>query len=229
LPLIQAELQRRKWPWSGPLIHDLSQVLYLPFDHDDGSYARDRSSYDNHGTIYGATRVAGKVGSALSFDGVDDYVEVPDDPSLHITDAITVEAWVYPKSLKTDNFIIDKRKPVAGDWFLEIYVDRIGWSIYFTTFGRKDLRVGTGKITTGKWHHLVGTYDNALSSENMKAYINAELVGTWDNPGDTIDTTTNSLQLQREYRFPALIDEVRVYNRALSAAEIQRLMNMRGI
>src|SRR5437016_8161965 len=56
---------------------------------------RDDSGNANHGTINGAQDVAGKVGRAREFDGIDDYIEVPDSSSLHPTGAITIAAWVY--------------------------------------------------------------------------------------------------------------------------------------
>lgn len=64
------------------------------FDEGSGSIAHDSSGNGNNGTIYDATWTSGISGSALSFDGIDDYVEIPDSDSLDITGAITVEAWM---------------------------------------------------------------------------------------------------------------------------------------
>jgi len=72
---------------------DQSCILYLPLDEGAGGTAYDKSGYDNNGTIYGATWMDGKYGKALSFDGVDDYVEVADSASLDIT-RITVCLWI---------------------------------------------------------------------------------------------------------------------------------------
>jgi len=94
MPLYRAELLAKKPLRYAALIHDVSQVLYLPFDYDDGSYARDRSGYGNHGVIYGAALTAGKIGLARSFDGTDDYVEVAHDPSINPTKELTIAAWV---------------------------------------------------------------------------------------------------------------------------------------
>jgi len=80
------------------------------FDEGSGTTAYDTSGNDNDGTINGATWVDGKFGRALDFDGVDDYVEIPDDSSLDITEAITIEAWVYdpPTINKESKNIISK-------------------------------------------------------------------------------------------------------------------------
>lgn len=78
--------------------------------HFDGD-ALDSSGNDNDGDVYGATAgVPGKFGNALSFDGVNDYVDCGNDASLDITTAITIEAWVYPKSAGLNNYgrITDK-------------------------------------------------------------------------------------------------------------------------
>jgi len=115
MPLYRAELLAKKPLRYAALIHDVSQVLYLPFDYDDGSYARDRSGYNNTGTIYGTTRVAGKIGGALDFDGVDDYVEVADNPSLRPA-SITMTAWVKTTST-ADMRVLAKTKPYLVYWY----------------------------------------------------------------------------------------------------------------
>src|SRR5205807_9823991 len=58
-------------------------------------WMKDLSGHGNHGTINGSVDVSGKVGRARQFDGIDDYIEVPDSSSLHPTGAITIAAWVY--------------------------------------------------------------------------------------------------------------------------------------
>jgi len=72
-------------------------VGYWNMDSNDiyGSTLYDKSGIENNGTIYGATSTLGKIKQALSFDGEDDYVEVPDNSTLDITDEITIEVWIY--------------------------------------------------------------------------------------------------------------------------------------
>ena len=75
---------------------DPTNVLWLKFDEGSGNTAKDSSEYQNDGTIYGATWSNDCIsGSCLSFDGVDDYVEVPDSSSLSPVSEVTVVAWVY--------------------------------------------------------------------------------------------------------------------------------------
>jgi len=114
MPLYRAELLAKKPLPRAALIHDVTQVLHLPFDYDDGSYARDRSGYDRDGIIYGATRVAGLTEMALRFDGLDDYVKVP--YRLSLTEAVTVVATFKLLSLQSGWRTIARKSEAAGTW-----------------------------------------------------------------------------------------------------------------
>jgi len=229
LPLIRAELQRRKPPLYGPLIHDLSQVLYLPFDHDDGSYARDRSGYDNHGTIYGATLATGKIGMARLFDGVDDRVVVAHDPSLNPT-RITVAGWIYPLTVTGKQYGIVSKGfwgVVDKAWEVLLYYSRVRLSIYTTA----EVSADSPTVSANRWSYFACTYDGS----QQISYLNG-VPGTPAAQSGDIATNTRDVKLGEHYwgtgdpySFYGYIDEVRVYDRALSAAEIARLMYLRGI
>jgi len=91
-------------------------VGHWRFNEGTGSTAKDSSPFGNNGTIHGASWVRGKFGYALKFDGTDDYVDCGSDDSLNITDAITIEAWIYPKGAGVSTYprIIDKSSSVSG-------------------------------------------------------------------------------------------------------------------
>jgi len=229
LPLIREELQRRKPPLYGPLIHDLSQALYMPFDHDDGSYARDRSGYNNHGIIYGATLVNGKIGMARFFDGVDDKVEVSHDDSI-MPKELTLMAWVRWKTVTKDgfrDFVIDKS---TGDVARNGY-KICNWNgrIYAVIGLTSDWRGVPGPpIVANTWYHI------ALTFKRPKSILYVDAVEVFsDTYDDDLGSNTVDLTLAHPdwsaYWFNGDIDEVHVYNRALSAAEIARLMYLRGI
>ena len=74
-------------------------VLIQHFDEGSGTIAKDESGYGNDGIIHGATWTTGISGKALSFDGIDDYIDCGNDASLDIADEITIEAWMYPYGL----------------------------------------------------------------------------------------------------------------------------------
>jgi len=229
MPLYRAELIRRKKPLIGPQIHDVSQVLYLPFDHDDGAYARDRSGYRNHGTIYGATGVAGEIGGALDFDGVDDYVEVADDPSLDLIDAVTLAAWIYARSFPAEGAydeIIDKEWTTSYRMHLRTEtgpVTYLGCGVRLTLFNDD-----TTPLSLNTWYHVAVTYDR----EYLRLWVNGvnvkSLAKTESMVADTYPVRIGSYRGIDEF-FHGIIDEVRIYNRALSQSEIKRLMYLRGV
>jgi hypothetical protein len=229
MPMYRAELVDRGFYWRKRRLHDKSLVLYLPFDKDDGSYARDRSGYNNHGTIYGATRVAGKFGNALSFDGIDDCVKVPDAPVLNPS-VLTVCAWVR-LSAYSSTFQSIVNKGSGGATRYQLRVDPTPTNLF-------EISVGDGTTFTmvysttvpalGSWYFVAATADGSV----VKIYVN----GVLENYKSQTAPITPVAQFlvvgardDAKQWFNGLIDEVRVYNRALTAGEIRRIMYMRGV
>jgi hypothetical protein len=196
-------------------------VAAYSFDEGSGSMVTDASGNGNHGTISGAvwTNTA-KFGRALVFDGNDDTVTVSDHPSLDLTTGLTLEAWV---------------RPVSGNkWEPALVKEGISvpaYSLYSANevTDRPYARLRIGSVSQGvfggsrlarlSWSHLATTYDGAT----IRLYVNAALVGGRPAPG-SIQISGSPLHigastLLREF-FRGEIDEVRVYNRALTAAEI---------
>jgi len=229
MPLIRAEFLRPHQLGRTVLIHDPSQVLYLPFDHDDGSKARDRSGYNNHGVVYGATRVAGKIGSALSFDGVDDYVGISNIPKPGAQ--LTFEIWLkipsgeisnYPNIVGWQQPRLYQNPPPSPANTIRLYY-RVNTTDYW--FEIVDLGFYT-------WNHIVVV----MNSEEGKVYryLNGASLDPYTTITGTITYTDWSAPAFRIGGSPAgcrpqTNDEVRIYNRALSQAEIRRVMNLRGI
>jgi len=251
MPLYRAEIIRRKKPLIGPQLHDVSQVLYLPFDLDDGLYARDRSGYSNHGSLYPVadppTRVAGRRGAyALGFDGVEDYVEVADDPSLNfdLPESFSLEAWFKLSSLPTTAWYAILSKYGAGqgagyDDLYALYIDTDGKIRFSVRDSAGNNPIVTGStLTIDTWYHVVGVRDT--EKDEIRLYLNGVLDAT-----PVTDTTVDDIRHPRPLLagnqehyiageppalpFHGVIDEVRIYNRALRLAEIKRLMNLRGV
>jgi fibronectin type 3 domain-containing protein len=194
-------------------------VAAYSMDQGSGTALPDVSGTGNNGTITGATwTTAGRFGSALSFNGNGNLVTVPDSNSLDLSVGMTLEAWV---------------RPDLGSWRTAILKERPGglaYAMYASTDTNRpsteinvDVR-GTAALPTATWSHLAATYDGAT----MRLYVNGTQVASRAAAG-TIPISSGALRiggntLWGEY-FSGLIDEVRIYNRALTAAEIGTDMN----
>ena len=196
-------------------------VAAYGLDEGTGTVAADSSGNGNTGSISGATWAIGKFGTALSFDGVNDVVNVRRLDSLDLTTGMTLEAWVYPRSLGTVwRTIALKEQP--GNYAYAIYgsTDTSRPSANVVSGGLdRDLR-GTSTLALNNWAHVAATYD----ATTLRLYIDGALVSSVAASG-SITTSSGALRLGGntiwgEY-FDGLIDEVRVYNRALTQAQVQ--------
>jgi len=194
-------------------------VGYWQFEEGAGSTASDSSPYGNDGVIYGAIWGTSIDGSgALSFDGVNDYVQVPDDASLGITDAITIEAWVMYDQIPTGldyACVVNK----DGAYLLRVRDSRIQFYLCLDG-GWRALYGDTATLTTGVWYHIAGVYDGT----QMRVYLNGILDGSRGGTG-LIDTSTSPLHIGRRLAgyLNGTVDEVRIHDRALAPGEFKQL------
>ena len=193
-------------------------VLILHFDEGSGTIAKDESGHGNDGTIYGATWVDGKYGKALRFDGVDDYVDCGNDASLDATGEITVEAWVKFASTANSYYaVLDKR---GGTGIYEFYWKKSDTTMRFNLGGTST----TFTPLLGQWYHIAASGIVGQSGQG-KIYING--VDVTSDPGGIPPSVTGGSFTIGAYGsgsgefFNGIIDEVKVYNRALPAEEIK--------
>ena len=197
----------------------------LGFNEGSGASVGDASPAGNGGTVSGAAwTAAGRYGSALSFDGVNDWVTVADAASLDLSRAFTLEAWVRPAAAGGIRTAVLKELP-PGDLAYALYAAAGGAPLgeIWTTSGYFGA-AGTGAVPLNVWTHLAAT----LSGGSLRLYVNGSLVRTTAASG-TVRTSNAPLRIGgnavwNEW-FSGQIDEVRVYNRGLTAAEIQTDMN----
>jgi hypothetical protein len=159
---------------------------------------------------------------ALSFDGVDDYMTVPSSASLNLSN-YTIELWFAPYVTGSLPTLLSKgpQSNTDGYWWILMSSD-LSLVSYQYAYGTGHSSVGwTVSIVEGKWYLL----DITVSGESITLYVNGVSEGTKTASGK-IDETGHALffggYLGTRYLYKGLIDEVRVYNRALSQAEIQR-------
>ena len=195
-------------------------VLWLQFDEEKGDVAYDQSGKGNNGNIHGATRVKGKIGGALSFDGVGDYVKVTHNSSLELVTDLSITAWINILAHTEFRFIAfkgygNKSRPyefrTRPDGELEFVLYNGGIHNY----------ISLGSVPTNQWAYVVLT---KKKGEKVKFYINGVFDVERDEGNISPATGTDDLLIGTRADaysyFNGNIDEVRVYNRALSAKEI---------
>lgn len=214
-------------------------VAAYGMDEGTGTTVADKSGTGNVGTASGTAWAAGKYGQALSFNGTSSMVTVPDAASLRMTGKLTMEAWVKPTTLGATRPALVKEATSGPPYALHAAVKtctaapflcaimptysylpssqvKIGGSAYSAT--------GSTALPTGSWSHIAGVYDGTT----VKTYVNGAPVTT-TNVSGTNDTSTSPLRIGADTvagtYFSGLIDDVRVYNIALTQAQIQADMN----
>ena len=189
------------------------------FDEDRGSRALDSSGNRNDGTIDGAKRTTGKFGGALRFDGVDDMVTVADSDSLDLTEAMTIEAWVKPARLRSmwrTVVIKEQRNQLAYALYAANGGRRPSGHVYTT---RDRAVAGSSAVPIDRWTHLASTWDGS----RVRLYVDGAQVAD-AALGRSAVSSGRALRFGGNTVWPewfkGLIDEVRIYDRALTPAEL---------
>jgi hypothetical protein len=223
-------------------------VAYYPFSGN----ANDSSGNGNNGTVNGATIVPDKFGnanSAYSFNGANSYIYIgkPVPSSIATKSEVTIAAWINPStypasgtygtivSSQCDSCIAgatistqggNGHGGIHGGILFQIGLESIGFTV--TAYE------GTTNVAVplNQWSHIVATWK---SGDTKKVYINGQLVTNWTTilTGNIKYNTNTELDIGRQSDYPdryfnGLIDDVRIYNRALSASEILQLYRGQG-
>ncbi len=195
-------------------------IAYWKFDEGTGTSTGDASGNGNTGILTnGPIWISGKIGSALYFDGIDDVITVPNSNSLGLSSSFTLSAWVNPASAFNDF-----RSIVAKNDSYYLYASSAGFCGDGAPFGYGENRplatvCQPFPLPANTWTHLALTY----SGSNLTLYRNGVAVNTASASG-TLPASSGNLQIggsQFGEYFNGLIDELRIYNTALSSAEIQ--------
>lgn len=221
-------------------------VAHWRLDECQGDAAHDASNNNNHGTINIASSGSqnalgtcssgnstdawsngreGKFNSSLSFDGTDDYIDLGNDDSIrNFTDQISVSAWAkynaYGGGGQSYSVIAVKGSPWT--FLLENYASKIRFRV---TVGGLDRNAADSEIhELNRWYHFVGTYDGAT----IKIYKDGNLVGSTSVTGNlAVNDVSAKIGTWQgtNYNFNGQIDEVRIYNYALTQEQIKLLYN----
>jgi hypothetical protein len=194
------------------------RVAYYPFDGN----AEDASGYNNHGVVSGAVLTEdwqGNPNSAYYFDGVDDYIRIQNHPSLNFQEEISVVIW-----MRIDEFFEREAHPVShgnweNRWKVSITDTKIRWTVK-TDEGIKDLD-SDNNVSSGIFYHTAFVY----TENRMEIYINGQPESSTTWSGAILKTSIDFMIGQvlpgnSNYNFKGVIDDVSIYNYALSATEI---------
>ena len=196
-------------------------VAAYGFSEGTGTTVNDSSGKGNTGAITNATWTNnGRFGKALSFNGTNAWVSVPDSSSLDMTSGMTLEAWVYPQgSLGGWRTIVMKEQSGSDVYYIETVDGKVVGDV---SVGGNNYHIySDAAIPLNTWTHLAATYDGAY----FRIYVNGSLATVQHSLAGSIKTSGSPLRIGGnsiwgEY-FQGLIDEVRVYNKALTASQIQ--------
>ncbi len=240
--LSNTEVQQLYQEKAPPVTLQTGLIAYYPFNGN----ANDESGNGNNGNVFGVTNTTDRFGntnSAYDFNGTSNYIDVPDANSLDLTTEATLSVWVYetdinlnPSQDALNGRIIEKGFAGIDNGYLldAVTSPSIGNTNYCSLTGTKVRFIGGGGAMGNScyslkaWHHIVGISDNGL----IKIYIDGQLdYSSPSNSGKIIPT--NDLPLRIGYTqggfgcgceyFKGKIDDIRIYNRALSPTEVQQL------
>jgi len=200
-------------------------ISWWPLDETSGTTAVDIKNGNDGTHNNGPTPVAGKVGGALSFNGFNQNVEIPDSPSLNPTNEITLDAWVFTTGGNND--IISK----DGEGFDRQYLltGRAGGTFrpHISTTTGFSFFDGSIVIQPNTWTHVAMTYDGSF----LKLYVDGVFDGSISKTGNII-TTTQPVRIGggapvgfNQLHWSGLIDEVEIFDRALTQPEIQSIVD----
>lgn len=211
-------------------------------------YLMEKSSFDtsgnsNHGIANGPVPIIDRFaqhGKAMRFDGVDDYIEIKNHPSLHSDRALTISVWLYAETVPVglDNYkaIFWKGETSVIDSSNYSHREYALWlgdngHLHFTSTpldspAQKYCNTAPSLIRAQKWQHIVTIIDSELGK--MRIYVDGEFIVEADYGNANIRTSNSPLLLgggtiMRNHNFNGKLDDIRIHNRALSESEIQAL------
>jgi hypothetical protein len=199
-------------------------VAAYGFGETSGSTVKDSSGHDLNGVRSGATSTAnGKSGRGLSFDGDHDQVTIADNDLLDLTNGMTLEAWVDPSTTSGWRTVMAKEQSNGLTYGLYSSSDTSKPSADVFTTSELDTRGSI--LPLNRWSHLAATYNGST----LTIFVNGVAVSTRSVPGP-LKTSTGVLRLGGtsvwgEW-FKGKMDDVRIYDKALTATQIKSDMKV---
>ena len=206
----------------GLAIDDDDLVAYWPFD--DGE-AIDATGNGHDGKLVGPPRsVDGKFGKALEFNGKSDYIVVPNHPDLVLQSGVTYAAWFKPSETINPGNNVYRLLSKNNDYFLMFNFGQVGHMAFLVREpgGDHTIYSTTQEWVEGTWYHVAAIFDG----KEVKLFINGEMeshLAFNGKGGDAgLDLWIGGDDLPAF--FPGIIDDVRVYKRGITDAEVKQVM-----
>lgn len=208
--------------------------LHLRFDESSGSTANDSAGNNYHGTCINmddSDWVAGKISNALDFDGVDDYVQITGYKGITGTASRTTAAWIKTSNTTWWNDIIGWGDMQIGQrWLMSISPEGF---VQLSALG--GYQRGTTVVNDGQWHHvaMVLDSDGTPDTSEVKIYIDGveelayttAIIALDTQPAPDVQIGIYNYNDTYARYFTGMIDDVRVYEKALNPAQIFKILN----
>lgn len=202
-------------------------VSYWKFDENTGTVINDSIGSNTGSKISGTWTADSISGTAISFNGSTNRVEIPNNATLNITAALTIELWfkpaqTYDSSLTNYVVLFDRQWGVGTDsYFIGINADG---RLHFGSSGG-NIQTTQASWTAGTWYHVVGTFHDAAGVRTGKFYVNGVDMPLAVDNFDGMNGGTQKIGIAGSnhwFLFSGVIDEVLIYNRALNATEARK-------
>lgn len=213
------------------LTADDSLVAHWTLDEETGVIAQDASPFEAPAQLMnGPQWVSGIVGNALRFDGVNDYLDAGNPAHLHLTSSMTIALWMYAERLSGETDVLITKNGGLGD---------VGWHLYIESsfpamkighpnpYSKTSTRTSTVKLSLRRWYHVAGVYNAAERTLDMyvdgvltNGLFNGTVPASQRNSGQNINIAKRSNDRRR---FGGILDDIRIYSRALSSQELTAL------
>ena len=212
---------------------DPDLVAWWKLDETSGTTAQDATGNGHDGALQGDPQwVEGQLGGALEGDGSGDYVRVPHSESLSLSDAATVAVWVYRAPGAGRGMVICKGSDRDAWWSSYSMILDTALVILFRGLSTNPDKLSSNSvIPEAEWTHIAITFDVSAPGNNQKLYINGQLdaENRSENP---LSTNTDDLLIGADaypvgstrFHWQGMLDDVRIYSRALTEAEINLVM-----
>jgi RHS repeat-associated protein len=205
-------------------------VAAYSFEEGSGTTTADSSGNNNTGTLSsGVTWTTGKVGHAVAFDGTSGDITVNSAASLDLNGSFTLSAWVKPTTVSgSQTLLIKETTADSCSYFLQIEDGEID-SGFNNGSGCIEHITTNANLSAGNWYHFVAVLDHGSNTYNT--YLNGDLISSVAETGVPVPNTQALLIGRSGYaggayeRLNGVLDEVNIYDRALSASEVQALYN----